>query len=313
MEEMTDELRQVLTLLQSREEWSTRELSATLQITMTAVMRHLSTLRRLGYEVEPTPGDRYSVRLVGSAIHQPINFSDRDDFSDRDVAVILRSLRRAIANPPVGQEEDLLHALATWEQAAPLRVTYSVESMEQYEDPALTELRRKLLTYARAKRDGRKVTFRYPVGGGEPVPVALEPYGVRFSEGQWLMVGGIEGIHSVVLYNFARVTHPRISEERFTPPPESEPGEFAGIHAQPLVVLGELEVAATAAQVRAALPYGVGEAWQINDGRCRLLLGGHTATEVAHLVMRLPYEFTVISPPEVREELHAIGERLRRT
>lgn len=73
-----------------------------------------------------------------------------------------------------------------------------------------------------------------------------------------------------------------------------------------------ITVHAPADAVRARAPGGGGTVTPLDDGRCELVTGGDDLHWLALRILMLGAEVEVHEPPELREHLGALGDRLRR-
>src|SRR3954451_11765227 len=103
-------LLRLLTLLQTRREWSGAELSTRLEISERTLRRDMDRLRTLGYPVASSTGTAGGYRLERGAAMPPLLLDDEEA-----VAVAI-GLRTAAGGTVAGIEEASLRALAKLEQ-----------------------------------------------------------------------------------------------------------------------------------------------------------------------------------------------------
>jgi predicted DNA-binding transcriptional regulator YafY len=106
MLETSARLLRLLSLLQTRRDWSGAELAQRLGVTARTVRRDVDRLRRLGYPVLATAGMAGGYRLGAGAALPPLLLDD-----DEAVAVAV-GLRTAALGTVAGIEETSLRALA---------------------------------------------------------------------------------------------------------------------------------------------------------------------------------------------------------
>ena len=108
--ETSARLLRLLSLLQSRRDWTGAELAGRLGIGLRTVRRDIDRLRDLGYPVDATPGVAGGYRLGVGAALPPLLLDD-----DEAVAVAI-SLHMATTSSVAGLEESSLRALTKLQQ-----------------------------------------------------------------------------------------------------------------------------------------------------------------------------------------------------
>src|SRR5216684_7670214 len=111
-------LLRVLTLLETRREWSGAELAERLEVSPRTVRNDISRLRSLGYPVDATPGVAGGYRLSTGAALPPLLLDDEEA-----VAVAI-SLHTATTGSVAGLEETALRALTKLQQMLPSRLRH---------------------------------------------------------------------------------------------------------------------------------------------------------------------------------------------
>jgi predicted DNA-binding transcriptional regulator YafY len=114
----TARLLRLLSLLQSRREWSGAELAARLQVTGRTIRRDIDQLRELGYPIEGTTGAAGGYRLRSGRDLPPLLLDD-----DEAIA-IAAGLRTAAEAGIAGVDEASVRALAMLPQPPPPRWPY---------------------------------------------------------------------------------------------------------------------------------------------------------------------------------------------
>jgi len=116
MLETSARLLRLLSLLQTRKDWSGAELADRLGVTDRTVRRDVDKLRGLGYPVNASTGVTGGYQLGAGAALPPLLLDD-----DEAVAVAI-GLRTAAAGAVTGIEETSVRALAKLEQVLPHRL-----------------------------------------------------------------------------------------------------------------------------------------------------------------------------------------------
>ncbi len=118
-------LLRLLSLLQSRRDWSGADLAGRLGVTTRTVRNDIERLRILGYQVRSSTGTTGGYRLSPGSAMPPLLLDDEEA-----VAVGV-GLRAAAAGSVTGIEETSLRALAKLEQVLPARRRYRVQTVQQ--------------------------------------------------------------------------------------------------------------------------------------------------------------------------------------
>src|SRR5262249_34194642 len=124
MMETSARLLRLLSLLQSRRDWSGADLAERLEVTPRTVRRDIDKLRSLGYPVHASAGVAGGYRLGAGAALPPLLLDD-----DEAVAVAV-GLRTAAGGSVAGIEETSLRALAKLEQMLPSRLRHRVNALQ---------------------------------------------------------------------------------------------------------------------------------------------------------------------------------------
>ena len=122
MLETSARLLRVLSLLQSRRDWTGAELAARLDVGLRTVRRDIDRLRDLGYPVDATPGVAGGYRLGVGAGLPPLLLDDEEA-----VAVAI-SLHTATTGSVAGLEESSLRALTKLQQTLPSRLRHRISA-----------------------------------------------------------------------------------------------------------------------------------------------------------------------------------------
>src|SRR5215470_258834 len=126
MLETSARLLKLLSLLQTRRDWSGAELAERLEVTDRTVRRDVDKLRGLGYPVHASTGISGGYQLGAGAALPPLLLDD-----DEAVAVAI-GLRTAAAGAVTGIEETSVRALAKLEQVLPHRLRRRVSTLLNY-------------------------------------------------------------------------------------------------------------------------------------------------------------------------------------
>ena len=174
MLETSARLLRLLSLLQSRREWTGPELAQRLEVSERTVRNDIDRLRSLGYPVDANRGAVGGYRLGAGAQLPPLLLDD-----DEAVATVL-GLRAATGL--AGVEEVSLRALAKLEQVLPRRLRRRVAALGEFalrvpdDTPSPQVDAEVLTTLAAACRDGERLRFDYRTHRGGEARRDVEPY-----------------------------------------------------------------------------------------------------------------------------------------
>jgi predicted DNA-binding transcriptional regulator YafY len=132
MLEPSARLLQLLSLLQSRSNWTGTELADRLRVSPRTLRYDIGKLRDLGYPVHAVPGVAGGYRLGAGARLPPLLLDDEE------AVAVATSLRAAAGGTVTGIEETSVRALVKLEQVLPDRLRRRVGAVHEYRDAART-------------------------------------------------------------------------------------------------------------------------------------------------------------------------------
>ena len=301
----------LLSLLQSRRYWSGSDLAGRLEVSVRTLRRDVDRLRALGYPVEAQRGVDGGYQLAPGAALPPLVLDDEE------AVALAVGLQSATSAPVAGIAESSLRALTKVVQVMPPRLRHRVEALRsvtvpQAAGPDAAVAPEALTTVALACRDNERLRFSYAGGGmaGRHVePHRLVPLGRR-----WYLVAYDLDRGDWRSFRLDRLTGPSRTGARFAPRrlPAKDAAEFvsAGLQGlrrpQPVEVL----VAAPAAVARERI--GRWAHVEEHDGGCLVRMQADDLSWAAFALGVLDEEFTVLSPPELREHLRGWAGRFLR-
>src|SRR5207253_4604927 len=181
-------LLRLLTLLETRRDWSGAQLAERLEVSIRTVRNDVARLRELGYPVEAAPGVAGGYRLGSGAAMPPLLLED-----DEAVAVAV-ALRSSAGGGVSGIEETSVRALVKLEQVFPARLRHRVNALQAYtvavtpSGSGPTVEPKELATIAAACRDHEVMQVDYKKFDGTESVRSVEPYRLVRSEAR--RVGG---------------------------------------------------------------------------------------------------------------------------
>jgi len=300
----------LLSLLQSRPQWTSAELADRLGTTDRTVRRDVARLRDLGYSVDADAGRTGGYRLgVGGAL-PPLLLTD-----DEAVAVAV-GLRAAAERGIDGYGDAAAAALAKLDQMLPAHVRERVSALagaalvlREGDTPGVDP--RTLLTVAQACRRPERLTFEYRDGSGNDTERRVEPYGLVNVDRRWYVVAHDLDRDDWRTFRLDRMTAPRGTGHEFVRGESPDPtamvldGLAVGAYAIQAELLLHAELPEAAAEIRPSVG-----ALEPADGGTVLRLGADSVEWIARYLAGLPFTFEVRRPPELADALRVLGMRL---
>jgi predicted DNA-binding transcriptional regulator YafY len=306
-------LLRLLGLLQSRRDWTGRQLAERLEVTRRTIRYDVERLRGLGYPVHSTPGAVGGYRLGAGASLPPLLLEDEEA-----VAVAV-GLRTAAGGSVSGIEETSLRALAKLEQVLPSRLRHRVNALHsatlsigRSSAPVEADL---LSAIAAAIHASECVRFDYEAFDGKRSLRMAEPHRLVHTLGRWLLVAWDTDRGDWRTFRVDRMRLRTGAGPRFTPrePPGGDVAEFVrrSVALATWRFRARISVRAPAAVLAARMPPGV-MLWPVDDETCVAEVGSDSARMLAVWIGMLDADFSVEDSPELEHELRVVAERYLR-
>ncbi|MDI9916659.1 YafY family protein [Rhodococcus sp. IEGM 1379] len=313
MKETSARLLRLLSLLQTRRDWSGAELADRLTITPRTVRRDVDRLRDLGYPVDATVGVGGGYRLGAGAEMPPLQLDDEE------VLAVALSLQSGATGSVVGIGEASMRALAKLRQIMPSRLRHRLESLQidvVSTPPAASAVDAGVLTaIASVCHNHERLRFDYTAHGGATSRREVEPYRLVRSGLRWYLVAWDLGRDDWRSFRVDRLEPKIPTGPRFTP--RELPAGGAAEYVSAGVTRAYTSTRATVllhAPIEEVAPM-VGEQWgsvePSDEGRCVVALSGTSLRSIAHWLRAFDVDFTIVSPPELRAECRAIADEQR--
>ncbi|MGW1345813.1 helix-turn-helix transcriptional regulator [Kribbella sp. NPDC002412] len=213
MNELPGRLLRLLSLLQSRREWSGRELAERLGVTDRTVRRDVERLRSLDYPVTGTTGTAGGYRLT-SGRNMPPLILDADE-------VIAVAAGLATVTGIEGVEDSAMSALAKLEQVLPARLRPQVAALGESSVAPHLGLPRidahLLALLASCCRDSEIVAFDYESRSGASSWRRVEPHQLVAVHGQWYLLAYDPDRADWRTFRVDRISTVRPGRHHFTP------------------------------------------------------------------------------------------------
>ncbi|CAM2785431.1 YafY family protein [Prescottella defluvii] len=311
MRETSARLLRLLSLLQTRRDWSGDELAERLDITPRTVRRDVDKLRRIGYPVDATVGVGGGYRLGAGAEMPPLLLDD-----DEVLAVAL-GLQSGATGSVVGIGDSSLRALTKLRQVMPSRLRHRLESLQVdvvHREPAPSAVDAAVLSaIASVCHNHERLRFDYRTHDGSESRREVEPHRLVRSGQRWYLVAWDTMRDDWRSFRVDRMEPKIPTGPRFTPR-ELPPGGAAEFVAR------GVDRAVTQVRARVLLHAEIDEiapmvdaAWatleDAPDDRCVVALGGDSLQSIARWLSAFDVDFTVLDPPELRDECLRRAER----
>lgn len=309
-------LLQLLSLLQTRREWSGPELAARLGVTVRTVRRDVERLRELEYPVVASLGAIGGYRLEAGTALPPLLLDDEEA-----VAITL-GLRGAAQGAIAGIEESAARALVKLQQVLPSRLRRRVDAIDattvSLGGPAAGPLvdPEVLVVLAAAARDGERIRFRYRDKNDSESSRLAEPHSLVSAGRRWYLVAWDVDRADWRTFRLDRLTAPRPIGIRCSPRalPTEDAASFVTSQlarsrpVRPVV----LRVHASAEDLAEAFRVRAEEVEPLDERTCLLRTSADSLEWTALRIAHLDLDFEVVEPTDMRDLLAGLGAKLLR-
>lgn len=297
----------LLELLQSRGRLSGAELSERLGVDRRTVRRYIAVLEDLGIPVTTEQGRNGGYMLVAGFKLPPMMFTDEE------VLVIALGLLAVREGGMLPEGTEVESVQAKLERVMPETLKRRVRAVRDNTRLVLrhdTDQRAALLALTDAAESRRTVAMRYRSPRGETMRRELDPYGLVFRWGHWYVSGYCHLRGDLRSFRLDRLSGLELLDRVFERPARFNAADHLQESMQrawrqyEVELLLHTDIATAGQHMNAA----VGLFEQREDG---LLLTTRTDSFgwLARRLAQLPFDFTVLSPPELKA---AVRERARR-
>jgi predicted DNA-binding transcriptional regulator YafY len=312
VKETSARLLRLLTLLQTRPEWSGEALADRLGVSTRTLRRDIDKLRDLDYPVHAGMGPGGGYRLGAGAKLPPLLLDDEEAMA---VAVALRT---AAGWSVAGVGEASLRALVKLEQVLPSPLRHRVQSLQiaTVEVPGTPTVDAEVLTtVATACRDRQRLRFDYRDHRDAHSVRATEPHKLVTWGRRWYLVAWDLERDDWRTFRVDRL-RPRVPTGPRFAPRDLPGGDAAAFVARrvaqmwPFQATVRLHAPADAPAARRCATYGRIE--PVDEHTCLLHLGADTPHALAFLLGALEVDFDVQDAPELAEQLLRLADRFWR-
>ena len=311
MSDTTSRLLRLLSLLQTRREWTGSQLAQRLDVSDRTLRRDVDRLRELGYPVHSARGTAGGYRLEAGAAVPPLLLDD-----DEAVAIAV-GLRTAAGGSVVGLEETSVRALAKLEQVLPAHLRGRVHALQAFTVPMARSRPsvepQVLTTLAQACRDCERLRFEYADRDGTESRRHVEPHRLVAADGRWYLVAWDTDRGDWRTFRVDRLSDVRVTGVRCAP--REVPGGDAAAYvarsfaAMPARYEATVTLYAPLAVAAERLCPGQGVLEEVADDRCILRARGDSLEWLALGLGLLDLDFLVHDPAELVTLVRQLGGR----
>ncbi|MDP2713145.1 MAG: YafY family protein [Solirubrobacteraceae bacterium] len=313
MTETSGRLLKLLSLLQTRRDWSGGELAQRLGVSGRTIRRDVERLRELGYPVDAVTGPAGGYRLHAGTAMPPLLLDD-----DEAVAIAV-GLRTAAGASVAGIEETSIRALVKLEQVLPSHLRRRVNALGSVlatlpaSGPMVDP--RALTTIAGACRDHERLRFAYRDRDAQDSRRHVEPHSLVNLGRRWYLVAWDCDRDGWRTFRVDRLERPTPAGARFEPRelPAQDPASYvaANLRAAPARFAARVTLHAVAAEIEQR-PYLWGSVEAIDEQRCEYRTSDDSLDWLALRIGMLGCDFEVHEPPELVERCAQLAARFER-
>ena len=300
----------VLEMLQTHERLSGPELAERLEVDLRTVRRYVMMLQDLGIPVEGERGRAGGYRLRAGYKLPPLMLTDDEALAVTLGLLAARRLGMAVTAPAVEG------ALAKVERVLPralrqrigaVQETVAIDLVPSAAAPASAVV----VALSEAAQRGRRVWLRYAAASGEETERALDPYGLVYLTGRWYVAGHCHLRQALRTFRLDRIAAVEPRPETFARPADFDSLAYVQRTLATMPGTWQVEVLLHTdledAQQRVPPTFATLDA--VPEG-VLLRAPADSLEWMARVLVGLGVRFEVRHPPELRDELRRLGERV---
>lgn len=304
----------LLELLQTHRHMSGGELASRLGVDRRTLRRYVQALEELGIPVTTERGRHGGYRLMPGFKLPPMMFSAEEALALSLGLLAARNLGVPEAAPAVES------ARAKLERVMPAELRHRVRALDESARLALPPPRaasdeRLLGLLATATRERQRVRLDYGDERGQSTRRVLNPYGLVYHGGHWYVSGWCHLRRDLRSFRLDRIGEATPLAASFDRPTAFDAADHLtrGLATLPRAIAVELRLATDLETAVAELGSHIGLLMPAEDGNGVTLHGRTDSLSwYARQLIRLPFDFRVVEPAALRDELRRQAERLRR-
>jgi predicted DNA-binding transcriptional regulator YafY len=308
-------LLKLLSLLQTRRDWTGDELARRLDVSGRTIRRDVERLRDLGYPVDALTGPAGGYRLHAGTAMPPLLLDDDEAVA---IAVGLRTAARASVT---GIEETSVRALVKLEQVLPSHLRRRVNALQTATVTLATSGGptvdpETLTAIAGACRDRERLRFAYRGRDATETSRIVEPHTLVNLGRRWYLVAWDCDRADWRTFRVDRLTSLSPAGARFEPRalPNDDPAAFvaANLSGAPARYQARVTLFAPLAEVAQQALFTGSTVEAIDERTCELRTSDDSLDWLAVRVGMLGVDFEIHEPPELLERVRDLAARFER-
>jgi predicted DNA-binding transcriptional regulator YafY len=308
-------LLKLLSLLQTRRDWTGDELASRLEVSCRTIRRDIDRLRELGYPVDALTGPAGGYRLHAGTAMPPLLLDDDEAVA---IAVGLRTAARASVT---GIEETSVRALVKLEQVLPSHLRRRVNALQTATVTLATSGgptvdAETLTAIAGACRDRERLRFAYRGRDAAETRRRVEPHTLVNLGRRWYLVAWDCDREDWRTFRVDRLDRLSPAGSRFEPRalPNDDPAAFvaANLSGAPARYQARVTLHAPASDVAERALFAGSTVEAIDDRSCELRTSDDSLDWLAVRVGILGVDFEVHEPPELVARMRELAGRFGR-
>lgn len=310
MRETSARLLKLLSLLQTRRDWAGPDLAERLDVTPRTLRRDVDKLREIGYPVDATPGVGGGYQLGAGAEMPPLLLDD-----DEALAVAF-GLQSAAGGSVAGIGEASLRALTKLRQVMPSRIRHRLDALriDVVDRTAPSAVDASVLSaVATVCHAHERLRFDYRTHDGSEMRREVEPYSLVRAGARWYLMGWDVMREDWRSFRVDRLVPKIPTGPRFTPRELPAGGAAAfvtkGIERAFSQVRARIVLHASIETIAPMVDAEWGTLESDTDDTCIVSLSGSSLPSVARWLAAFDTDFTVLEPPELRDECLTLADR----
>lgn len=303
----------ILEMLQSRQRLSGPELAARLEVNTRTVRRYITMLQDLGFPVEAERGRHGFYRLRPGFKLPPLMFTEEEALALTLGLLAAHRLGLPVSAPAVEG------ALAKIERVLPQSSRELVRAVQEtlsltFPPASTTPKSETLLTLCLAARQERRVYLKYQNWQGEESERAVDIYGLVYRAGYWYSAGYCHLRQGLRVFRLDRIDNVEMREETFTRPLNFDCVDYVmrSLATTPITWPVEILLETTLAEAQQVITPAVATLEETPQGVLMLCSVGNLNWLAETILTRLDWPFIILQPPELREELHRLADKMKR-
>jgi predicted DNA-binding transcriptional regulator YafY len=303
----------VLELLQSRGRISGPELAQRINVDVRTLRRYIVLLEELGIPITTERGRHGAYMLVAGFKLPPMMFTDAEALALSMGLLAARSLGLHAGESALASAQAKLERVMPESLKRRLRAVETTVSIESRGALAAQANATTVMLLTHAAHAAERVHLHYRSAQGEESRRDFDTYGLGFRGGAWYAVGHCHLRHGVRGFRLDRIVEALPLPARFTRPKDFDVLEWLNrsIATLPRAHRVEVFLHTDLAKAREAFTPAIG-LFETTDDGVLLRVRTDDLAWFARQLARVPFDFEIRTPRQLRKELLAHATRLQK-